>query len=144
MSLTGECFICMESGAFPTDCACKNLFVHNDCLKKLVYYKHTNRCGVCNSSYDNVQIVYDMKPRLNFKGIYSFLMCVTSLVFIGIGVAFSVRVPECNFCGYVFYASSLIMMLFTCIFCKYTRGSLKPCLLSFRAKSVHIVSDTRV
>jgi len=45
-----ECYVCTEPAYSLSPCACKNLYLHEDCYAKLLLYNNT-RCGICLQDY---------------------------------------------------------------------------------------------
>ena len=55
-----ECYVCAERNPLDrlraSQCACKNRFIHDDCLKKLVQTQKVAICMVCKEPYNNVEV----------------------------------------------------------------------------------------
>jgi hypothetical protein len=45
-----ECYVCTEPAFSLSPCACKNLYLHEDCYAKLLAYDN-KRCGICLQDY---------------------------------------------------------------------------------------------
>ena len=84
---TGECYICLKPNAPISPCLCKNMYLHIDCQKKLVDSLNNEKCSVCKSEYNNIQVVVKRKYNINACGIiiimliFVFILCVSTGIF---------------------------------------------------------------
>ena len=85
---TGECYICLKPNAPISPCLCKNMYLHIDCQKKLVDSLNNEKCSVCKSEYNNIQVVVKRKYNINSCGkviillIFIFIICLITGIYL--------------------------------------------------------------
>lgn len=50
----GVCYVCMDEGAPPSRCLCKDMFIHDACLVRAVCVTGAARCSVCRGDFPHV------------------------------------------------------------------------------------------
>ena len=54
--MSNQCYICYEECNNLSPCNCKNLYVHNKCIKKSVESLNKYDCTICNARYNNIVV----------------------------------------------------------------------------------------
>ena len=49
-----ECYICQENGGKRVTCACKNLYLHDDCLIESITKLKNSKCTICKEEYNGI------------------------------------------------------------------------------------------
>jgi hypothetical protein len=76
-----ECYICHESGGKRVTCACKNLYLHDDCLIESITKLKNSKCTICKEEYKNIINYEKKKYRLEKPGkhlLYRFIIICLS------------------------------------------------------------------
>ena len=103
----GECYICTENNAPLSRCDCKNMYIHNNCLIKLIENKGS-KCSVCLKEYNNVTVIIIEKKKLSGKG-----KMIYFLVFLNLnGLILSIY----ELFVYIYVDSSDLILTLTIIF----------------------------
>lgn len=53
---TGQCYVCFEDGAPPSECACTDRYIHVACLLKMSDTSGKTTCGVCLQQHVSVEL----------------------------------------------------------------------------------------
>lgn len=53
---TGQCYVCFDDGAPPSVCACKDRYVHIQCVLKAIEASGKPECSVCTQPLDAVKL----------------------------------------------------------------------------------------
>jgi hypothetical protein len=67
-NLPGPCFVCFEERAKPSQCVCKDRFIHDDCLAKVIEVSGRSTCDVCMHKYGNVAVQRSCRCKLKRLG----------------------------------------------------------------------------
>lgn len=103
----GECYICAENNAPLSRCDCKNMYIHNNCLIKLIENKGS-KCSVCLKEYNNITVITIEKKRISRKGKIIFF-----LVFLNINILI---ISIYELFVYIYVDSSDFVLTLTIIF----------------------------
>ena len=78
--MEGSCYICESDAPAPRSrCECTDRFVHDACLLQMVSRTGRASCGVCTSTFTNVQIRVKDRFKPTYEGVYVFVLNSVSL-----------------------------------------------------------------
>ncbi len=56
-----ECYVCYEPCETPSECLCKDLYIHPSCLEMMKIYGK-EKCGVCKTPFPETDEEYEWNP----------------------------------------------------------------------------------
>ena len=92
---TNRCYICLDNsqGGYELEKICNCKYAHFECIKKWLYEKNatqfnnltinenTKKCEICNTEYNNINIVFEEKVVMN-KNLKFILLIIPYMLYV--------------------------------------------------------------
>ncbi len=107
-----ECYICSETCSAKSKCNCKDRFVHDECLIKMINNSGKNRCPVCLENFNHFKVDYKTSTKCTTVGkvtCFAFVSFIFSISSICLMIYYYIISGSSN---YIWIILSFLMILF--------------------------------